>query len=59
VPRVSEKAQGIAAALFEELVYDRGTGQLVNGTMVDYFMPRHGSCRGRHLAGGSREGPRE
>jgi aerobic carbon-monoxide dehydrogenase large subunit len=32
-------AQGIAAALFEELVYDRDTGQLVNGTMVDYFMP--------------------
>jgi carbon-monoxide dehydrogenase large subunit len=32
-------AQGIAAALFEELVYDRETGQLVNGTMVDYFMP--------------------
>jgi carbon-monoxide dehydrogenase large subunit len=32
-------AQGIAAALFEELIYDRDTGQLVNGTMVDYFMP--------------------
>ncbi len=32
-------AQGIAAALYEELVYDRDTGQLVNGTMVDYFMP--------------------
>ena len=32
-------AQGIAAALFEELVYDPRTGQLVNGTMVDYFMP--------------------
>lgn len=32
-------AQGIAAALFEELVYDPETGQLVNGTMVDYFMP--------------------
>jgi aerobic carbon-monoxide dehydrogenase large subunit len=32
-------AQGIAAAMFEELVYDRETGQLVNGTMVDYFMP--------------------
>jgi carbon-monoxide dehydrogenase large subunit len=32
-------AQGIAAALFEELVYDLETGQLVNGTMVDYFMP--------------------
>jgi carbon-monoxide dehydrogenase large subunit len=32
-------AQGIAAALYEELVYDRETGQLVNGSMVDYFMP--------------------
>ena len=32
-------AQGLAAALYEELVYDRETGQLVNGTMVDYFMP--------------------
>ena len=32
-------AQGIGAALFEELVYDRDTGQLVNGSMVDYFVP--------------------
>ena len=32
-------AQGLGAALFEELVYDRETGQLVNGTMLDYFMP--------------------
>ncbi len=32
-------AQGLGAALFEELVYDPGTGQLVNGTMLDYFMP--------------------
>lgn len=32
-------AQGLGAALFEELVYDRGTGQLVNGTFVDYFVP--------------------
>jgi len=32
-------AQGIAAAPFEKIVYDRDTGQLVNGTMVDYFMP--------------------
>lgn len=32
-------AQGLAAALYEELVYDRETGQLVNGNMVDYFMP--------------------
>ena len=32
-------AQGLGAALFEELVYDPETGQLVNGSMVDYFMP--------------------
>jgi carbon-monoxide dehydrogenase large subunit len=32
-------AQGLAAALFEELQYDRDTGQLVNGTLVDYFAP--------------------
>jgi carbon-monoxide dehydrogenase large subunit len=31
-------AQGLGAALFEELVYDRATGQLVNGTFVDYFI---------------------
>jgi carbon-monoxide dehydrogenase large subunit len=32
-------AQALGAALFEELVYDPDSGQLVNGTMVDYFMP--------------------
>jgi carbon-monoxide dehydrogenase large subunit len=32
-------AQALGAALFEELVYDPDTGQLVNGTMLDYFMP--------------------
>ena len=32
-------AQGFGAALFEELIYDAQTGQLVNGTMLDYFMP--------------------
>ena len=32
-------AQALGAALFEELVYDPETGQLVNGSMVDYFMP--------------------
>ena len=31
--------QGIGAALAEELCYDRETGQLVNGTMLDYFVP--------------------
>jgi carbon-monoxide dehydrogenase large subunit len=32
-------AQGLGAALYEEIVYDGETGQLVNGTMLDYFMP--------------------
>jgi carbon-monoxide dehydrogenase large subunit len=32
-------AQGFGAALMEELRYDPETGQLVNGTMLDYFMP--------------------
>jgi aerobic carbon-monoxide dehydrogenase large subunit len=32
-------AQGLGQALGEELVYDAETGQLVNGTMMDYFAP--------------------
>lgn len=32
-------AQALGAALFEELVYDRDSGQLANGTMLDYFAP--------------------
>jgi carbon-monoxide dehydrogenase large subunit len=32
-------AQGFGAAMFEELRYDPETGQLVNGTMMDYFVP--------------------
>lgn len=32
-------AQALGAALFEELMYDADTGQLVNGSMVDYFVP--------------------
>ncbi|HEY2440095.1 MAG TPA: xanthine dehydrogenase family protein molybdopterin-binding subunit [Solirubrobacteraceae bacterium] len=32
-------AQGFGAALTEELRYDPDTGQLLNGTMLDYFMP--------------------
>ena len=32
-------AQGFGAALSEELRYDPDTGQLVNGTMLDYFVP--------------------
>jgi carbon-monoxide dehydrogenase large subunit len=31
--------QGLGAALSEELRYDGETGQLVNGTMMDYFAP--------------------
>jgi carbon-monoxide dehydrogenase large subunit len=31
--------QGLGAALGEELRYDPDTGQLVNGTMMDYFAP--------------------
>ncbi|HEV7727605.1 MAG TPA: xanthine dehydrogenase family protein molybdopterin-binding subunit [Modestobacter sp.] len=32
-------AQGFGAALTEELRYDGDTGQLVNGSMLDYFVP--------------------
>jgi carbon-monoxide dehydrogenase large subunit len=32
-------AQALGAALFEELIYDQSSGQLVNGTMLDYFVP--------------------
>jgi len=32
-------AQGFGQALGEELIYDAETGQLVNGTMMDYFAP--------------------
>jgi carbon-monoxide dehydrogenase large subunit len=32
-------AQGFGAALAEELRYDAETGQLVNGSMMDYFVP--------------------
>jgi carbon-monoxide dehydrogenase large subunit len=32
-------AQGLGQAMGEELVYDPETGQLVNGTMMDYFAP--------------------
>jgi aerobic carbon-monoxide dehydrogenase large subunit len=32
-------AQALGAGLFEELLYDPESGQLLNGTMVDYFMP--------------------
>jgi carbon-monoxide dehydrogenase large subunit len=32
-------AQGFGAALTEELRYEEDSGQLVNGTMLDYFVP--------------------
>lgn len=32
-------AQALGAALSEELVYDPDTGQLINGSMLDYFAP--------------------
>ena len=32
-------AQSIAQALFEEVVYDEESGQLVTGTMLDYLVP--------------------
>jgi carbon-monoxide dehydrogenase large subunit len=32
-------AQGIAQALFEEVVYDNETGQMKTGTMTDYLIP--------------------
>jgi carbon-monoxide dehydrogenase large subunit len=32
-------AQGISQALFEEVQYDDETGQMLNGTMLDYLIP--------------------
>jgi len=33
-------AQGLGQALMEHVVYDRGSGQLVSGSFMDYAMPR-------------------
>jgi carbon-monoxide dehydrogenase large subunit len=33
-------AQGAGQALFEQCVYDLGTGQLLTGSFMDYAMPR-------------------
>lgn len=33
-------AQGVGQALYEHCVYDRESGQLLTGTMMDYAMPR-------------------
>jgi carbon-monoxide dehydrogenase large subunit len=37
-------AQGIGQALMEHVVYDRGSGQLVSGSFMDYAMPRAIDC---------------
>jgi carbon-monoxide dehydrogenase large subunit len=33
-------AQGLGEALFEQIVYERGTGQLLTASFSDYVMPR-------------------
>jgi carbon-monoxide dehydrogenase large subunit len=33
-------AQGIGQAMMEHVVYEKGTGQLLSGTFMDYAMPR-------------------
>jgi len=33
-------AQGVGQALWEQVVYDRGTGQMLTGSFMDYAMPR-------------------
>ena len=33
-------AQGLGQALFEQVVYERDSGQLLTGTFMDYAMPR-------------------
>jgi carbon-monoxide dehydrogenase large subunit len=33
-------AQGVGQALWEQMVYDRGTGQMLTGSFMDYAMPR-------------------
>jgi aerobic carbon-monoxide dehydrogenase large subunit len=35
-------AQGIGQALFEHIIYERESGQLVTGSFMDYAMPRAG-----------------
>ena len=32
--------QGLGQALFEHCVYDRGSGQLLSGSLMDYSLPR-------------------
>ena len=33
-------AQGVGQALFENVVYEAGSGQLITGSFLDYAMPR-------------------
>jgi aerobic carbon-monoxide dehydrogenase large subunit len=33
-------AQGVGQALWEQVVYDRETGQMLTGSFMDYAMPR-------------------
>ena len=33
-------AQGIGQALMEQILFDRGTGQILTGSFMDYAMPR-------------------
>jgi len=33
-------AQGVGQALFEKIIYDEGSGQLITGSFMDYGMPR-------------------
>ena len=33
-------AQGVGQALWEQVVYDRDSGQLLSGSFMDYAMPR-------------------
>ena len=33
-------AQGLGQALMERVVYDRGSGQMLTGSFMDYAMPR-------------------
>ena len=35
-------AQGVGQALMENMVYERGSGQLLSGSFMDYSMPRAG-----------------
>ena len=37
--------QGVGQALWEEVAYDRETGQLLTGSFMDYVMPRAVTCR--------------